>query len=286
MPPAPLDTRIEIVTPENIALKYRVAGPFRRLPAYLIDLTIRLAAILITLILLIFVFGIVGLGGVGVGITLVAALLLEWFYGGLFETFWNGQTPGKRLLRIRVLSMDGQPIGGLQAVVRNVLRAVDAMPVFLVQLPTYQLGLLTTAMNNRYQRLGDLAAGTMVVVEEPSYRYGVIRFKELEVLLLAEKIPAHFTANRSLGLALSSYVLRRGGLPWSRRYEIARHLAEPLQARFALPAETNPDLLLCAVYHRVFFAAETAEQRPAWAVLPAAGDGALGGNPFGSSQPA
>ena len=55
--------------------------------------------------------------------------MLFWFYGGLFETFWNGQTPGKRLLGIRVITLDGQPINALQAILRNVLRIVDAQPL-------------------------------------------------------------------------------------------------------------------------------------------------------------
>src|SRR5215469_7519516 len=90
----PIDTRIEIVTPENIAFQYRVAGPFRRLPAYLIDVLVKLGVITILWVLLTFGFGIIGQIGVGFGLGLVAWFLLDWFYGGLFETYWNGQTPG------------------------------------------------------------------------------------------------------------------------------------------------------------------------------------------------
>src|SRR5487761_1447235 len=123
---APIDTRIEIVTPENIAFQYRVAGPFRRLPAYLIDVAIRVTVSFLVWIVLAFGFGVLGQVGIGFGLGLVAWVVLDWFYGGLFETYWNGQTPGKRMMRIRVVSDEGQPINGVQAVLRNFLRSVDA----------------------------------------------------------------------------------------------------------------------------------------------------------------
>ena len=122
-----LDTTIEIVTPENIAFDYRVAGPFRRFPAYLIDLGIRFGIVALMWIGLSVMAGIGG-GPLAVAIGLIAMFLLEWFYGGLFETYMNGQTPGKRVMGIRVLTVDGQPINGLQAVLRNILRTVDLYP--------------------------------------------------------------------------------------------------------------------------------------------------------------
>ena len=139
----PFDTHIDIVTPENIMFHYRVAGPFRRLPAYLIDLTIQTAVISISALLLILVFGMASIVGVGVGLFLIVLFIMNWFYGGLFETFWNGQTPGKRMMQIRVLSIDGQPIRGLQAVLRNILRTVDALPtvyLYCAALPTGPAG--------------------------------------------------------------------------------------------------------------------------------------------------
>jgi uncharacterized RDD family membrane protein YckC len=240
-----LDTSIEIVTPENIAFRYRVAGPFRRLPAYLIDLLIRwlicVAGVILTL-----ACGLFGLAPMSWGMTMVLWFLLEWFYGGVLETLFNGQTPGKKLMQIRVLSVDGQPINALQAVLRNVLRTADALPLF------YQLGLLTAMMNDRFQRLGDLACGTMVVVEERSWLYGVVRSGEPEVARMAAVVPASFQASRTLARALATYVQRRRNFSVGRRLEIARHLGEPLRQKFHLPPGTNYDLLLCGLYQRVF----------------------------------
>ena len=241
------DTTIEIVTPENIAFRYRVAGPFRRLPAYLVDLVIRSACFVLGAVLLTWLLGFAGLVAVGIGATLVLWFLLSWFYGGLFEAYFNGQTPGKRMMQIRVLTVDGQPINGLQAVLRNVLRAIDMQPAVF-----YQVGLLAATANDRFQRLGDLACGTMVVVEERNWFRGVVRIDDPEAIRLAALIPANYQVGRKLGMALAAYAHRRDAFSWGRRLEIARHLGEPLRKKFNLPRNTNLDLLLCGLYHRAF----------------------------------
>ena len=245
---AQLDTSIEIVTPENITFRYHLAGPFRRLPAYVIDLLIRSSVVGMGAMGLAMAFGLAGLGqGWWIGATLILWFVLAWFYGGLFETYYNGQTPGKRLMQIRVVSVDGQPIGPLQAVLRNVLRAVDMQPLIF-----YQLGLLAAVINDRFQRLGDLACGTMVVIEERHWFGGVIRTGEPEAARMAELISASFQPGPTLSRALAAYVQRRGAFSRPRRLEIARHLAEPLREKLNLPPATDPDLLLCGLYHRTF----------------------------------
>jgi uncharacterized RDD family membrane protein YckC len=245
-----LDTRIQIVTPENIAFEYRVAGPFRRLVAYLMDLVIRTLILFAGSIGLMIVFGTVGLPDMAEGLLLILFFAIDWFYGGLFETFWNGQTPGKHLMRLRVLSTTGQPINAWQAILRNLLRAADAMPLI-----TYQFGLVAMTMNQRFQRLGDLVCGTMVVIEDPQRLYGVAKVEEPEAIRLASYLPANFQVSRSLARALATYVQRRGGIQPARRAEIARYLGEPLREKFGLPPGTSHDLLLCALYYLAFIAA-------------------------------
>ena len=126
-----IDAQFEVVTPENIAFRYQIAGPFRRLPAYLIDLVVRvlIGAFLAMVVwyLLPFVFRTLPPATMS-SLVLVSWFVLGHFYGGLFETFWNGQTPGKKACGLRVLTVEGQPINALQAVLRNLLRDVDAMP--------------------------------------------------------------------------------------------------------------------------------------------------------------
>ncbi len=263
-----LDTRIDIVTPENTAFEYRLAGPFHRLPAYLIDLALRAGAVTLGWMGLLFAFGFVGMPEIGAALGLVLWFLLAWGYGGVFETLWNGQTPGKRVMGIRVLTVDGQAIGGTQAVMRNVFRVLDGQPAvfnlggpFMYMGPfTYLLGLLAVSATHRFQRLGDLACGTMVVVEERPWLFGLVNPNEPEVAQLAVRIPAGFEVTRSMARALAAYVQHRRSFTWKRRMEMARHLAEPLRRRFGLPADTNPDLLLCALYHRRFLAATDLEE--------------------------
>lgn len=249
----PLDTTLQIVTPENIAFDYRMAGPFLRLPAYLIDFSIRLFIVILAAIAVV-VLALVpsGLEEVGAGMFMVLYFVLDWFYCGLFEALWNGQTPGKRILRLRVIAVEGQPLSGWQAILRNLLRGADILPF------GYALGAAVAGCNRRFQRLGDLAAGTMVIVESPPERHGVARMIEPEAVKLAAQLPAKFKAPRSLARALSAYVQRRPALHARRRLEVSLHLAEPLKASFGLPPNTNPDLLLCALYYRTFIADQAA----------------------------
>lgn len=259
-----LDSRIRVVTPENIAFEYRLAGPFWRLPAYLIDLAIRLAvmvAIYLITFLTMVLFGLAGVFSAGIfsfGILLamVVWLVMAWFYGGLFESLWNGQTPGKRMMRLRVISADGRPINALQAVLRNILRAVDALPIYFLApeavFPTYLLGLAVAAGSRRYQRLGDLVCGTIVVIEERSGLTGVERIEGDAIERVAAMLPAHWRASRTLTTVLSRYVERRKYFGPARRAEIARHVGSLLVERLGLPPDTDHDALLCALYRQTF----------------------------------
>jgi len=272
---AQLDSRIDVVTPENIAFQYRLAGPFRRLPAYLLDVLIRSGLAFVVVAALVTATSLIGAAGMGYGAALVCWFLLSWFYFGLFETFWNGQTPGKRCFRLRVVTVDGQPINALQAVLRNVLRSVDIMPLTAFPwldegarwVPLYMLGLSTMMLNPRFQRLGDLACSTMVVVEDRERLFGVVRVSEPAAIQLAAELPGNLQITRSLARALSAYVARRPVFAPPRRSEIARSLGEPLCQRYNLPARTSHDTLLCALYYRAFIA-DRARAEEAAAVTP------------------
>lgn len=278
---APIDTRVEIVTPENIAFQYRLAGPFRRLAAYLLDVIIRVTVVVV-LVVIACGMGFAGMAGMGVAALLIIWFLLDWFYGGVFEAFWNGQTPGKHMLRLRVVSVEGQPINGLQAVLRNLLRTVDSQPAFGV--PTYLLGLVSAAANDRFQRLGDLAVGTMVIVEEPQRHFGMARVNEPEAIRLAGDLPANLSISRSLARALSAYVQRRQTFPWQRRAEIAKHVGEPMRVKLGLPPGTSYDLLLCALYHRAFIA-DRVDEPPAASPFALAASG-VAARPSPPNEPA
>ncbi len=248
----PIDSIIQVVTPENIAFEYRIAGPFRRLGALLIDFAIGLTLALI----LGFVSGMT-IGwisqGLATAIFLLGLFLIEWFYGGFFETFFNGQTPGKMICSLRVLNDDGQPINGMQAVLRNLMRTSDLL------FGVVGLGVMT--MNRRYQRLGDLVCGTIVVVEDRQWLTGVAKLDDPRAIQLAAYLPPNFVVTKSMAKALATYVERRRFFSLPRRREVAKHLAEPLLERFGLPADTSYDLLLCALYYRTFIADRSQDER-------------------------
>jgi len=151
-----LDTTRRVATPEGIELTLRLAGPVPRALAWAIDLLLRVALVLIVQMLAAF------FGRAGIGVVLIAAFVVEWLLPAWFETRWGGQTPGKRLLGIAVLNDDGTPLRWPGALTRNLLRAADFLPFF------YGVGLLTMLANRDFKRLGDLAAGTVVVYQVPA----------------------------------------------------------------------------------------------------------------------
>src|SRR5262245_23368677 len=108
-----IDSVIRVITPENIAFEYRLAGPFRRLPAFLIDIAIMIAIYIALVFVVSLTIGFVS-GGLAIAIIMLSFFGIYWFYCGLFETYMNGQTPGKRLTCIRVLTTEGQPINAMQ----------------------------------------------------------------------------------------------------------------------------------------------------------------------------
>jgi uncharacterized RDD family membrane protein YckC len=157
-----LDTAREIPTPEGIELNLRLAGPVARALAWAVDLLLRVA-----------VFSVLGiplamLGNVGGGIYLILWFGLEWLYPTVFEVYLGGATPGKRALALMVLHSDGTPVGLPASLTRNLLRAADFLPLL------YGFGLLAMLLSRDFQRLGDIAAGTVVVYRELDLQHGAI----------------------------------------------------------------------------------------------------------------
>ena len=98
-----------------------------------------------------------------IAIMILLLFLLFTGYFIFFEWLWNGQTPGKRLMKLRVIRDDGRPVTLWEAIARNLLRVFDAAPGFF--LPVYSVGLIVVFVSGRDQRVGDLFAGTVVVRE-------------------------------------------------------------------------------------------------------------------------
>jgi uncharacterized RDD family membrane protein YckC len=153
-----LDTARRIATPEGIELALRLAGPVPRALAWVVDFLLRLAILSLAAMIL------GSLGGFGMGLFFLAWFFVEWLAPAWFEVNWGGATPGKKALGLVVLHDDGTPVRWPAALARNLLRAIDFLPLF------YAIGLAAMLMNREFKRLGDLAAGTIVVYTEPKPR--------------------------------------------------------------------------------------------------------------------
>ena len=148
-----LDTVVTAETPEGILLELRPAGVVPRLYAFLLDWVIRLMALYALMLPL------AALGGMGMGILLVIWFLLEWLYPVAFELSWSGATPGKRVFELKVVMDNALPITPAASLTRNLLRVADFLPLL------FGFAIVSMLVRRDGKRLGDLAAGTMVVYD-------------------------------------------------------------------------------------------------------------------------
>lgn len=152
-----LDTALHVDTPEGCQIELRIAGPVTRARAWLLDFIIRFGIYMVA----IQIFSV--MGKMGWGIFLILIFALEWLYPVVFEVWWQA-TPGKRIFKLAVVHEDGRPIGWNASFIRNTLRFVDFFPLF------YGIGLASMLFSKHQQRLGDLAAGTLVTYQEQRLR--------------------------------------------------------------------------------------------------------------------
>jgi len=151
-----------IETPENVTFGYEVADIGIRFIALLLDTIIQAAALAVVTLVILLLAGLVAvrdMTGPVLAVWVLLVFIVFWGYFILFELLWNGQTPGKRATRIRVVRTDGNPAGPFEIVVRELVRIVDFLP------SGYALGVVVMFLNRRARRLGDFAAGTLVVKE-------------------------------------------------------------------------------------------------------------------------
>ncbi len=153
----PLDTLVRVEAPEGIFLELSPAGLSARLLAFLIDLFLRMALVMVASMALTWA------GGMGFGLFLILLFLVEWFYPVVFELGLRGATPGKRALGLKVVMDSGLPVTPAASLVRNLLRTADFLP-FL-----YAGGVLSMLVRPDFKRLGDLAAGTWVIYDRPAH---------------------------------------------------------------------------------------------------------------------
>jgi len=203
-----IDTLCAVETPEGVELEFSPAGPVPRALAWIVDAGIRCA------LYLALASALHGLGRVGLGLTLLVLFLLEWFYPVAFEVLDGGQTPGKKLLGLRVLRADGAPVGWSRSTVRSLLAFADFLPF------GFAAGLTAMLLGRRCQRLGDLAAGTLVVHVEPLQ---APQASQGGAEALAPPFPLTLPEQR----AIMGFAERAPGLTQERARELA-DLLEPL----------------------------------------------------------
>ena len=155
--------RLQVETPEHVMLDLEIAGVGSRALAALIDLLVLVGSALGVFILLVVFAGFgVTIGSIGGALLLLLGFAVWTGYFILFEGLWRGQTPGKRLVGIRVVSDTGNAVSLGAATARNLLRIADFLP------PPYLIGTLLVALHPRGKRLGDMVAGTVVARDRPS----------------------------------------------------------------------------------------------------------------------
>ncbi|MGD0907965.1 MAG: RDD family protein [Candidatus Acidiferrales bacterium] len=229
--------KLIIETPEQTSIEFPLAGIGSRFLALAIDSLIQGAVIVIGLIFLVLMFGLRGAQFVPsiADVWLVAILILGYFvlmygYFILFEAIWNGQTPGKRITRIRVIKDSGQPITAVDAVARNLLRIVDQLPV------AYGAGLLCAWMSPQSKRIGDYVAGT-VVVHEKAFEAGPARW---DPIASAQPGTHQYGANRLTPeefALVETFTTRRNSLDPVVRRDMAAGIMRRIEPKLTLPPD-------------------------------------------------
>jgi uncharacterized RDD family membrane protein YckC len=264
-----LRDQLSIDTPELVGIELPLAGLGSRCIAVLVDSVVQGFSILALLVVGIILIALLpGASSVrhanssgdpakwAVALIILIPFLLQWGYFSLFEAFWNGQTPGKRLLNLRVIQQSGRPIGLFESMGRNLIRIIDMLPGF------YLIGALCIFANRRQQRLGDMVAGTLVVhsvpVETPMLPQGTRTFTaaaiERPLQPMAPRtidLPADAVARLSRDdlQLMENFLARRLDLPLEVRANLAEKLSRRMKEkiRSEVPSGTSNETFLEAL---------------------------------------
>jgi uncharacterized RDD family membrane protein YckC len=247
-----LDDELVIETPERVELHYILANVGNRFLAAAIDHLIQTFAIVIIILIAGAFSNWQFFGSIGVWTAAVMVLVIfaiYWGYFVAFETLWSGQTPGKRIMKLRVVREDGRPVRFFEVFVRNLLRlVVDFQPV-----PSYAVGVVSIIFSARSKRVGDFVAGTVVVkersTEAPSLDE-IVKVSEFEQSRLERATPAPFVADtRQLGeqemRAVQTFLKRRFELKEPNRTALALRIAQAVSAKLNIPiGDLSPEVVL------------------------------------------
>jgi uncharacterized RDD family membrane protein YckC len=228
---------LSIDTPEQISLEFPLAGVGSRFLAVAFDTLVQtVIAILVTIVVAVVGAAVSGFRR-SMSPWVLAFLVLALFvvnagYFALFETLWRGQTPGKRLVGLRVIDVSGGPVSVYGAILRNLIRIVDQFP------GVYAVGIVAALVTSRQQRLGDLAAGTVVVHE---------RIEALAPPTVAAPAAASTGAHRLTTedlLLMESFLRRRSDLDPLLRLDTARRIARRMTEKLQIEATDDEERLI------------------------------------------
>ncbi len=244
-----------IETPELVALEFPLAGIGSRFIAIVIDSLLQAAVVLAMIFgAMLFLPSLQKFEAASakwfIAIVILVPFLLQWGYFALFEAFWNGQTPGKRVANIRVIQQTGRAVTLFESVARNLVRIIDFLPT------SYIVGAISIFVTSRHQRLGDLVAGTLVVHEgqtRESSTLGSTRLftetaPQAPVAARATSLPADALSRLTTAdpQAIETFLERRLDMALEVRQSLALRLVASTAARMNVPPPTamHPETFL------------------------------------------
>lgn len=235
-----LDTTASVDTPERVRFSYRLAGPGPRAVAWTLDLLLRVAVVAMVVMALAPMFTLPELSGLSTGVLLLVLFVMDWLYGALFETVLHGRTPGKLALSLRVVRHDGAPGRFPDFLLRNLLRAVDFLPV------GFGVGIVAMALDGRMRRLGDLVAGTVVVVEGHTRVLGEVGIDPPVDDEERQALPPRVELTGEEIALIEAFLRRRRKLTTARAEELAWLLGPALSEATGVQAPTWERVLALA----------------------------------------
>lgn len=235
-----MDQDISISTPESLEFSHEPAGIGSRFVASVVDAVLQAAMML----------GVLSTAGVWTlplksttgsstawagAIAILLAFLVLWGYHIFFEMIWNGQTPGKRAAGIRILKDGGYPIGFLDSLVRNLLRLVDFLPF------SYGVGVVVMLCNSKFKRVGDFAAGTIVVKERRikmphSLTSDPVELRE-DIIFGGQPLTNVYELSDAEFDVVRQFMVRRHELQKNARLTLATNIARPLARKLGVQSE-------------------------------------------------
>jgi uncharacterized RDD family membrane protein YckC len=244
--PDSIAARHTIETPEQMTLAFTLAGIGSRFLAVAVDTLIQ-AGVAIVLFIIIILMSLPGRSAWTVAVLVAGLFLLNFGYFAIFEILWNGQTPGKRMVGIRVVKDSGRPLTPPETIGRNLLRIVDQLPVL------YGVGIVVALANAQNRRLGDFLAGSIVIREgslaqiKPVWQAGEAQ--------AAPSAPVAGVASLSVDdlVLMDTFLNRRSELAADVRARMADEILRKLQPKLSLPPQgeqSSESILESLAYQR------------------------------------